>query len=127
MTWLDVLIISLAAFRLTRLVAWDEISQPVRAWVSGVHDANYAKLAKYVESMQADGHDPWEQHGDLVPPMSKRRWYVAKLLHCPWCVGWWIALAVTLCAWWRFDLTVDASYPLALSAVIGIVAKNLDA
>lgn len=125
MTWLHALVIGLAIFRLTRLVAWDEITQPVRARISGIHDANYATVAKFIEDVQARGGDPWG-HRDSTPPMSKRRWYWAKLLHCPWCVGWWLSLAVCALAYEWPHAVLVCSWPFAASALVGLVAKNLD-
>jgi hypothetical protein len=48
--------------------------------------------------------------------------YVETLLECPWCAGFWIALA-----WWgAYELwphgTTIAAVPFAISAVVGIVA-----
>lgn len=127
MTWLYAVIGALAAFRLTRLVGWDEITARPRAWASGVPDRSYKQLAASIEDSIAKGVDPWS--GTVrKPPLSKERYYVAKLLHCPWCVGWWISLAVALVAYWRLDVSwwFAAAYALAVSSVVGLVAKNLD-
>lgn len=131
MSFLQVVILALLAFRLTRLVAWDELTAAPRAALSGVPDAKYAALAKRIEDIRADGLDPWS----YTPPghtqlrITPRRYYVAKLLHCPWCVGFWISLACALVAyWWWLDISLLTALALAfaLSAFVGLVAKNLD-
>lgn len=66
--------------------------------------------------------DPFR--GDRLP--GRARFYAAKLVRCPWCVGMWIAAA-----WWAAwrawpHATMAASTILALSAVAGLIAKHLD-
>lgn len=59
-------------------------------------------------------------------PFTKGQWYVAKLIRCPWCLGWWLAVA----AWIAYQAaprgTLIVLSLFALSAVPGLVAKNLD-
>jgi hypothetical protein len=102
-TALDFAILALAAFRLTRLAGWDTITHPARRRLLGVGD----------DGRPVPGRDPY--------------WGAAAFVHCAWCVGFWIAVAVAIC--WNLwpDATLAASIPLALSAVVGVVAKNLDA
>lgn len=123
--WLYAVVVTLAAFRITRLVGWDEITQPIRAWLSGVHDRGYNQLAKAIEEAKSQGVDPWDGQR-RPPPLSERRYYVAKLLHCPWCVGFWISLAAALAADEWHHTTYWISVPFAISAVVGLIAKNLD-
>lgn len=128
MTWLDTFLLILFAFRVTRLIAWDEITQPPRAWLSGVPDGDYRALASFIEDCQAKGIDPWA-HRDSEPPMSKRRWYLAKLLHCPWCVGFWVSVATIAAAdplVLHIGIVRAIGAAFALSAVVGLIAKNLD-
>lgn len=58
----------------------------------------------------------------LVQRMPKGEEFVT----CPWCAGFWIALAWWL-AWeaWPHG-TLVAAVPLAISAIVGVVAANLD-
>lgn len=123
MSWLYAVTIVLAAFRVTRLVGWDEITQPPRAWLSGVHDRNYSKLAHDIEGLLAEGVDPWTARR---PPISKRRYYVAKLLHCPWCVGFWISCMYAIGAYEWPHATILIAAPFAISAAVGLIAKQLD-
>lgn len=86
------LLLALASYRLWRLLAADTILDKPRDWLT--------KRAK--------------QHVS--------RGYRKELdifLHCPWCLGWWICLAV----WGAWQLwphaTLVVSVPLALSALVG--------
>jgi hypothetical protein len=103
------LVLALAAFRLTRLVGWDEFPPAVRA-----------RQALTGETVH---HNVTDSQG---PIYRWRRPTLAKFLACPYCVGFWIGLAVYLL--WVFlpTQTFYAALPLALSAAVGITARMLD-
>ena len=47
-------------------------------------------------------------------------------LTCPWCLGFWVSVALWL-AWLEWPrATLVAVTPFAISAVVGLVVKNLD-
>lgn len=120
---LTCVILALATTRLVRLVGWDDISAGVRERITGLTDLAYNEWAETIWTAQQNGHDPWERIG---VPISRRRFYLAKLMRCPWCVGFWLSIAVYW-AWffWPYaTLTVVA--PFALSEVVGLIAKHLD-
>jgi hypothetical protein len=59
-----------------------------------------------------------------VPEGYRAKWGV--FLTCPWCAGFWISVA-----WWvawliNDEWTLWAATPWAISAVVGLTAKNLD-
>lgn len=64
--------------------------------------------------------DPVRQR--IVRPESKQE----EFLQCPFCAGFWVALAwwVLWCAWPHWALVV--AVPFALSAVLALVAVNGD-
>lgn len=95
-------LLSLAAYRTTRGIGWDTLTEPLRRLVTRLGD--------------------WSE-GDL--PAGYRRG-LDEWLHCPWClgahvsIGWWVG-------WWYWpDVTVALAVPFAISAVVGLVARNLD-
>lgn len=107
----EFVLLSLAAFRLLRLTSWDQITEPVRAWVTGRHETGSGKDARDTDKGR------------------KTRRYRPKLdefIHCPFCTGFWICFAGWV-AWLAWPHTVDVlAVPWAASAVIGLVAKNFD-
>lgn len=92
------LILTMAAFRVWRLLAADAILDKPREWLT--------RRAKH-EAVQ-------------------HRKEVDIFLHCPWCLGWWITCA-WWGAWllWE-DWVVFAGVPFAMNAVVALVAVNLD-
>lgn len=97
--WWGVVYLGLAAFRSTRLIGWDKLTEPLRELVvrKRQHTANRYRF----------GFDEW--------------------LHCGWCsgacnaIGWWGAWQL----WPHTTLVIAA--PFAISAVVGLIVKHLDA
>jgi hypothetical protein len=133
------ILLAAAVYRLTRLAGWDVITIPLRSRVLGVTDAAWhgyddrVGYAAVIEGLQDQGIDPWDwpdahERGGLLQPMpiTKRRAYWNKLVRCPWCFSIWIG-AAWLGVWEVLPTaTVIVSTWLALSAVAGLVARNLD-
>jgi hypothetical protein len=105
-SWWEFALLALAAFRVYRLIAEDTILDRPRRRILRL------------------GRD-WEKQGDPVPENYRAEW--GTFLTCPWCAGFWITLA-----WWAAWLISEewatwAAVPWAASAVVALVAKNLDA
>lgn len=125
-TWLEFTLLALAAFRLTRLVGYDDLTVPLRTRLLGVSDTEHHELATDIDAALNNGDDPWDAWPS-PPPISRRRYYVSKLVHCPWCAGFWVSLVVWG-VWLAWPVEVVwACVPLALSAVVGLVSKQWDA
>lgn len=70
------------------------------------------------------GKQPTSEVAEVRP--AYRRPTLAHLVHCPFCVGWWLSLAV-YGAWLAAPrATLYAMLPFALSGAVGLIAKNLD-
>lgn len=66
--------------------------------------------------------EPTLDDPELQPGYRRK---LALWLTCPWCCGFWLALA-WWAAWLLFDhWTLVAAVPWALSALVGLVAKHL--
>lgn len=111
------LIDALAAHRLTRLVAADTITEPVRARII---EAAYLQ-AGTVELHRPEPPETWDDvvHADPAPPK------LAELITCRWCAGMWVSLGVVFIArrfrWW--PALADA---LALSSAAALLAAVED-
>jgi len=106
----ETLLLALAAYRVTRLIGWDTLTERLRNWV----------LVKQVIG-QVEGRD-----GETRRVLVARSSLLAKLINCPWCLGWWVAVA-----WWAAWLVWPAgslvvATPFAIAAIVGLISKNLD-
>jgi len=95
----------LAAFRIWRLLAEDDIFDRPRRWALRV------------------GNE-WQKEGDPVPEGYRSGW--ATWLLCPWCSGLWISAALWFVWLAAEDWTTMFAVPFALSAVVALVRDNLD-
>jgi hypothetical protein len=78
-TWLELVILVLATFRLTRLIVYDKISEFIRS-----------PFLLTVEEMSPDGK--LEEYIE-VKGTGIRSW-IGELLSCHWCTGFWCATIV---------------------------------
>lgn len=101
--WWTFLLLALAAFRVFRLVSEDTVFDRPRAYLLGYRG--------------------W-QEGEKLPDTYRAKW--GEWITCPWCAGFWVSLGFWV-AWqmWPHATTV-AAVPLAVSAVLALVSKNLD-
>lgn len=58
--------------------------------------------------------------------LLRDRSLLAALWTCPFCLGFWLSLAVYLLWLWQPTGTLYGAAPFALSGVVGLIAKNLD-
>lgn len=105
MSWVFEPLLALAAFRVWRLVAEDDLTDRPRRWLLRLGDQ-------------------WREDGDPVP--DDYRAGLAAFLVCPWCLGFWLAAG-----WWLAWLATDEwatglAVPFAMSAAVGIVRGRLD-
>lgn len=145
-SWIAFVIVSLGVFRLVRLAGWDDLTIGLRHRVTGVGDDQHHQIAAMVDAFRQGGWDPWDPEdrqqvndalretdpdsglpADAPPiPIGPRRFYLSKMIRCPWCVGFWISLLVWL-LWLAWpSVVVGLNVPLAFSAIVGLVSKNLD-
>jgi len=110
-TWLLLLVMSLAVYRLTRLlvedtfppVLWardriaggwrDLTAEEQRLLFGGVLPGEKAAELRKVWSVDTDGEQRYLHRWRWVPQ------WLADLISCPWCASGWVALAVTAGTW----------------------------
>lgn len=115
--WVSV-VLALAAFRLSRLVGWDDLP-PIaraRAWVVG-------EKVTHTGSGNAHMGLTADRAGEDV---EYRRPTLSHFLHCAFCAGFWICV-LEYGAWlWEPRWTLYALFPFALNGASGLIAKDLD-
>lgn len=94
----DIILLSLAAFRLTRLFVYDSIMKFFRESFSDAEQMNGEVI--------------------LTKPVRGPRRTLADLVSCPWCMGMWMAATVTF-----FYLLTPWSYlPIAFLAIAALAS-----
>lgn len=53
-----------------------------------------------------------------------REHWLSDLVHCPWCLGWWVAVGVVVAMSTLPHLWPWLAVPLAFSAVVGHVVRR---
>lgn len=111
-------ILGLAGYRLARVLGWDDFPLVfrLRRWATGetVHSSGSANARAGLTGEE------------VATTFTYRRPTVAHFLHCAFCTGFWIALG-EYAAWVAWPgWTLRVLFPLALAALPGLIARNLD-
>jgi hypothetical protein len=106
------LVLVLAAFRLTRLVGWDDLPPVARARARALGESVVARSR------------PAGQDDEYV--YLYRRPLLAHLVHCAFCLGFWAAVVVYVAWLLEPRPTLYVCAPFAIGAAVGLIAKNLD-
>lgn len=136
--WLLLLVMSLATYRLTRLLVEDTF--PPVLWVRDRLAGGWRPLTlkeqetkrlPVVEEGQAVTMAGLGQvrlvEGELHRYVRRWRWspfWLADLLSCPWCASGWVALVVTAGVWATVGLPVPLLVWLAVWAVGALIAAQ---
>lgn len=96
--WLLLIVISLAIYRLTRLIVKDTF--PPVLWLRDRLVGGWRPLTEK-ERLRTDGDDWPMQKIDGVENRYVYRWrrspyWLSDLLSCPWCASGWVSLAVVV-------------------------------
>lgn len=103
-TWMELLIISLASFRLTRLIVFDKITEFLRA--------------PFFEE-EIDINEDGTKEVYYIPKKGMFTNFIGELLSCYWCTGVWSALAICI---FYFTNPALATPILIVLAVAGLAA-----
>jgi hypothetical protein len=117
-TWLAVLLLAGATFRLTRLVTADEITAGLRGRIRDRNRRQEQRIA---------GSPPDS------PPLAVRyvrnprrpvSWVLYRITSCAWCTSVYAAALVTLCYWeWTTPMIYVCAAATA-SAIAGLVSER---
>jgi hypothetical protein len=95
---LDFIILTLAAYRLTHLIVFDRIFEPIRRL--------------FVVRYFGEGH--YILQGGAV------RSFIGRLILCHWCTGVWVSVAL-VAGWMTLSLMYWICLALAVSAVLSLI------
>ncbi|PWW19152.1 uncharacterized protein DUF1360 [Cytobacillus oceanisediminis] len=109
-TPMELIILSLASFRLTRLIVFDKITQFIRK--------------PFLEEVEEKGEDG-ETEIYLVIKKGRIRGFFGELLSCYWCTGVWSA--IFLCTLYVFlrEWAVPVLLVLAVAGLAAIIESLL--
>lgn len=111
--WWLVALASLAAYRVTRLVTLDKITEPIfgalRLWLE----------ERWIRKHAGDDENLACLYGKSETWNSK----LAFLLSCPWCLGFWVSGVGTLLVSLAYGLDYSILTWLAVSTVVGFLGR----
>lgn len=112
------LVLVAGAYRIVRLIGWDDFPLAVRAraWLVG------AELHKAGSTNSRLGLT--SEHTENV--WVFKRPLLEHFLGCPFCQGFWVSCAVYVAWLDQPRWTLYGLAPFALSGAVGLIAKNLD-
>lgn len=131
-TWLLLIVMSLATYRLTRLVVADTF--PPVLWLrdrlaGGWRDMTDKEWDKLRSQLKRGEPKPWptasSEEGDDRRWVERASWspfWLAELVSCPWCASGWVALGVTAGTWAVVGLPVPVLVWFATWAVGALLA-----
>lgn len=102
----DLVLLSLASFRITRLLVFDRITKFLRA-----------PFFVEVEEINEDG----EKELFYVPKKTLIRGFIGEMLSCFWCTGIWISMMVFLSFTLFPTITVPILLIFAIAGLAGIL------
>lgn len=111
--WWQLALLALASFRLTRLIGWDDFP------LAGKARNRIVGAKTWMRPNTGDEDDEtWVEYD---------RPLLAHFIACPFCQGFWVSVCVVAAWWVEPHYTLVACVPLAVSSLVGLTAKNLDA
>ena len=105
-SWIHLFILTLASFRLTRLIMYDEITSFIRTPFLTI-TTDYDSNKEITHNIEIKGS-------------GVRRW-IGKLLTCYWCTGIWSSIVIII-----FYFYLPFTFPLLLMLAIAGVAALLE-
>lgn len=105
-TFLELIIISLASFRLTRLIVFDKITEFVRE-------------PFFEEAVEMNEEGIEEIY--YVPKKGRIKGFVGELLSCYWCTGVWSAIFICLSYLLWPQIATPCLFILAVAGLAAII------
>lgn len=109
LSFLHLVILAMASFRLTHLVVYDVITEPVRKF--------------FVVREFAAGPDGKRVIYVTVQGKGFRNW-MGRMINCPWCAGIWVSGALTALYWWQPGIALPFALFLAIAGVQALITHS---
>ena len=110
-SWSFFIVLALATFRVSRLIALDSITEPVREWL------------RVKGSLEQVRHTP---QGEERRILLVGLWgWLFRLVTCVWCVSIWVAAAIVVMMRFAGGWFEYIAFALALSSIAGITSERL--
>jgi hypothetical protein len=104
MTLFEFIVLGLASYRITHLLVFDKIFEPVREWF----------VARSISFDRSGVAIEYRLQGGPI------RHFIGGMLNCPWCASIWASAAVVvayLFVWW----VIYVLEALAIAAMVGLI------
>lgn len=117
---------AVAAYRLTKLITADGITQPLReAVIADAYERAHRTGEAHAISAELGAEtkpDEWQQiaTADEEPPK------MAQLITCRWCTGVYVSVGILVVRWWWPKLWEQVADGAALSAAAALLARLED-
>lgn len=118
LTLLNLLILGLGAYSITRVIVTDTLFEKYRD--------------KLFQHFPYEGHVSDRPQKRVNSRRTNTQVYVAqgdtflgKLFSCPWCMGFWVSLGITVGFAFSVPYTIAALLPFALRAFVGMCASRV--
>jgi hypothetical protein len=116
---IQLLLVSLATFRLTRLVTQDTITYSIREWILlrfPGDDQNYTWQTR------DKAHSWWKRDG-FIGRSAGQEWrkptFIGRLISCDYCISVWLAPAVYFLNKWNEDVV----FVIAAAGLVYLIAS----
>lgn len=121
------LVLALAIYRVTRLIVADSLLEPARNWLFG--------RFPYSGSFMDGGPEDKPKRAKRAAFQNtgrgtEARWFVetgtflGNLLHCFWCIGFWVSVVGTVVYGLFPTAGLLLSLPFTFSAITGFIASK---
>lgn len=109
---LNVVLLGLAVFRLTRLLVYDQITTFLRA-----------PFSDEIEEVNENG----ETEIFIVPKSAGIRGWIGELIHCYWCTGVWVSIGLYFLYIFFPMIAIPIIYISAIAAIAAIIETFVQA
>ncbi|MBY0120999.1 DUF1360 domain-containing protein [Bacillus sp. S/N-304-OC-R1] len=110
LSFMELLVLALASFRLTRLIVYDKITEKIRS--------------PFFDELEEE-NDDGEKEVYLIPKKGGIRGFIGELLSCYWCTGIWTSIFLCIIYIFYSSKSVPIIVILAVAGLAAIIETIL--